>query len=176
MDCWFVCESIFYNLLEGLYLKFFIFCDIFRYNNDYNCFVLIMDVMKDIYDVVYNIFVIVSEEIFVMEEEKVVIFEIGYFNVEMGVMKLVVEFEKIRDFNKWFLRDFFFFKRVLCLLYMLVLSDGGWSSDDFVLINYGILVINICIFGYFFYEDCVKVLFKVVSKYNCIFELRIGKI
>lgn len=170
-----VCESILHSLLEGPYSKFFIFCDILRNNNDYNCLALIMDVMKDTYDVVYNIPAIASEEIPVMEEEKAVTFEIGYFNAETGVMKPVVELEKTRDSSKRFSRDSLFFKRASRLSYMSVSSEGGRSSDDSVLINHGTPVINICISGHSLHEDRAKALSKVVSKYNCILELRIGK-
>ncbi|XP_048743826.1 uncharacterized protein LOC125657204 isoform X3 [Ostrea edulis] len=169
-----VCESILHNLLEGPYSKFFIFCDILRDSSDYKNLALIMDVMKDTYDVVYNIPAIASEEIPVMEEEKTVTFEIGYFNAETGVMKPVVELEKTRDSSKRFSRDSLFFKRASRLSYMSVSSEGR-GNDDSVLINHGTPVINICISGHSLHEGRVKSLAKVVSKYNCILELRIGK-
>lgn len=169
-----VCESILHNLLEGPYSKFFIFCDILRDTNDYKCLALIMDVMKDTYDVVYNIPAIASEEIPVMEEEKTVTFEIGYYNAETGVMKPVVELEKTRDTSKRFSRDSLFFKRASRLSYMSVSSEGR-GSDDSVLINHGTPVINICISGHSLHEGRARALAKVVSKYNCILELRIGK-
>nr|XP_022297660.1 uncharacterized protein LOC111107019 isoform X2 [Crassostrea virginica] len=169
-----ICESILHNLLEGPYSKFFIFCDILRNNNDYNCLAVILDVMKDTYDVVYNIPAIPSEEVPVMEEEKAVTFEIGYYNADTGIMKPVVELEKTRDTSKRFSRDSLFFKRASRLSYMSVSSEGR-NSEESVLINHGTPVINICISGHSLHEGRAKGLSKVVSKYNCILELRIGK-
>ena len=169
-----VCESLVHSLVEGNYANFMAFCDILRHTVEYRSIALVLDAMREVYDVIFNIPSSTSDEIPVLEEEKTVSFEVGYFNEETGVMKPVVELEKARDSSKRYSRDSLFLKRSSRLSFSSMSSDATKVEETEVEIH-GTPMINICIAGHSLHGDRAKSLSGVLNKYDCILELRVGK-
>ncbi|KAK3103189.1 hypothetical protein FSP39_017158 [Pinctada imbricata] len=169
-----VCESLVHSLLEGSFFNFMLFCDILRKTSEYKSIASILDTMKEVYDVIFDVPASTSDEIPILEEEKTVSFEVGYYNVETGIMKPVVELEKARDSSKRYSRDSLLLKRASRLSFSSMSSDAT-KQEEVDMELHGTPMINICISGHSLHGDRAKSLAGVLDKFSCILELRIGK-
>lgn len=168
-----ICESLVHSLMEGTYGQFIGFCDILKSKKIYEDMVVILDVMKDTYDVIFNIPVTGVCSTSIPDEDKTITFEIGYFNSQLGKLKPLVQLEKARDYKRYS-RDSMLFKRSSRISYMSTTSDKT-LLDDVAGNEQGTPMVNINISGYSLRGERAKAVAAIVEKYECILELHVGK-
>ncbi|XP_046358373.1 uncharacterized protein LOC124136477 isoform X4 [Haliotis rufescens] len=160
-----ICESLANAVGEGSYSHFVCFCDVLRKSGNYVDIVQLLDVMKEVDQLVHDIPCLSDDDNPILADEKTICFEIGYYNPETFVLKPVVELERARN-------DHGLSKRLSRI------STTSWDTSSEV--SNGItdqcdIMMNVCVTGYSLSGNRAKALARVVEKYNCILELRIGK-
>lgn len=168
-----ICESLMQSLMEGTYGQFISFCDILKSKENYKDMVVILDVMKETYDVIFNIPVTGVCSTSIPDEDKSITFEIGYYNNHLGKLKPLVQLEKARDYKRYS-RDSMLLKRSSRVSYMSTSSDKT-LLDEVAGQDQGIPMININISGYSLRGERAKAVAAILEKHDCILELHVGK-
>ncbi|XP_071175630.1 uncharacterized protein [Mytilus edulis] len=168
-----VCESLMQSLMEGTLSQFTSFCDVLKSKLTYEDIAVILDVMKETYDIIFNIPVTGVCSTGIPDEDKSITFEIGYFNNQLGKLKPLVQLEKARDYKRYS-RDSMLLKRSSRISYMSSSSDTT-LIDEVAGLDLSVPMINISISGYSLRGSRAKAVATLIEKYDCILELHVGK-
>lgn len=168
-----VCESLLQSMIEGTRDQFANFCDTLKSKQTYNDVLVILDVMNDIYDVLFNIPVSSNSSASVSDEDKGVTFEVGYYNSHLCKLRPLVQLERARDYKRYS-RDSMLLKRSSRISYMSNASDST-LIDEVAGHDQGLPMINISISGYSLRGERAKAISSILEKYQCILELHVGK-
>ena len=175
-DRWLICDNIVQAVIDRDYQTFLRFCDLLRSKTDYISVASVLDGMRAVYDLIYE----VPEEQTnspVPEDERSVSFDVVYFSTETGKIRSVIELEKNRSTeNKRYSRDLLTLssKRNSRLSFHSLTSEASSMCTEDI-INTGIPMVTVSIAGHSLGYKRAEGLAEVLKKHSCILELHIGK-
>lgn len=170
-----ICENIIQAVTDKEYNAFLRFCDILRDITDYATVAAVLDAMRAVYDVIYEIPASSGDKSPILDDDKTISFDVVYYSLESGKIRSVVELEKARaSENRRFSRDFLLSKRNSRLSFHSLTSE---ASSIFMedIINNGIPMVTIAIAGHDLNGEKAKCLASVIEQNSCILELHMGK-
>lgn len=173
-----LCENIVLSVMDKDYSSFLSFCDVLREFADYTTVVAVLDAMKAVYDVIYEVQISTGDTSPIFDDEKSVSFDVVYYNSETGKVRSVVELEKIRNSeNKRHSRDILSFKRNSRLSFQsfqsLTSEASSVFNEDIITNGYPMVIVSIS--GHVLGMEKASSLAAVIEKNSCILELHAGK-
>ena len=170
-----ICENIVQAVIDKEYSGFLRFCDILRDITDYATVAAVLDAMRAVYDIIYEIPASSGDKSPILDDDKTISFDVVYYSLESGKIRSVVELEKARaGENRRFSRDLLLSKRSSRLSFHSLTSE---ASSIFMedIINTGIPMVTVAIAGHDLSQEKAKGLAFVIEQNSCILELHIGK-
>lgn len=175
LDNRYICESIIQTIMDGDYKSFLTFCDILRSVADFTSVVAVLDAMRNVYDVIYEVAVNASDTSPILDDDKTVSFDTVYYSLDTGKVRSVVELEKLRNTeNKRHSRDLLAYKRNSRLSFQSLTSEVSSVFNEDI-INNGLPMVTVAISGHALCLGRAVALAKVIKEHTCILELHIGK-
>ena len=170
-----ICENIVQSVIDKEYSGFLRFCDILRDITDYATVAAVLDAMRAVYDIIYEIPASSGDKSPILDDDKTISFDVVYYSLESGKIRSVVELEKARaSENRRFSRDLLLNKRSSRLSFHSLTSE---ASSIFLedIINTGIPMVTVAVAGHDLSQEKAKGLASVIEQNSCILELHIGK-
>ena len=171
-----ICENIIQAVIDRDYNAFLRFCDVLREITDYATVAAVLDAMRAVYDIIFEIPASTGDKSPILDDDKSISFDVVYYSLESGKIRSVVELEKARNItdSRRFSRDLLMGKRNSRLSFHSLTSE---ASSIFMedIINTGIPMITVAIAGHDLNDKKAKCLASVIEQNSCILELHIGK-
>lgn len=168
-------ESIIHCVMDKEYNAFIKFCDVLREVLDFTPVVAVLDAMRAVYDVIFEVSTTDCKASPYFEDEKSISFDVVYYSMETGKMRSVIELEKLRGTDtKRHSQDLLSMKRNSRLSFQSLNSEASSVFSE-ELINNGLPMVTVAISGYTLSGNKSKALATVIEKHSCILELHIGK-
>ena len=170
-----ICENIIQAVIDRNYSAFLRFCDVLREITDYATVAAVLDAMRAVYDVIFEIPASTGDKSPILDDDKSISFDVVYYSLESGKIRSVVELEKARNSEaRRFSRDLLMSKRNSRLSFHSLTSE---ASSIFMedIINNGIPMVTVAIAGHDLNDKKAKSLASVIEQNSCILELHIGK-
>ena len=175
VDHRYIIEGIVNKVIEEDYSTFLHFCDILRSVADFTTVVNVLDAMRAIYDVIYEVQMGVGESSPLLDDDKSVSFDVVYYNLETGKVRSVVELEKLRNTeNKRHSRDLMSFKRNSRLSFQSLTSEASSVFSEDIITN-GLPMVTVSVSGHALCLAKAIALSDVIKEQESILELHIGK-
>ena len=175
LDNRYIIESIMQTIMDNDYQAFLTFCEILRSVADFTSVVAVLDAMRAIYDVIYEVSVNASNTSPILDDEKTVSFDVVYYSLDTGKVRSVVELEKLRNTeNKRHSRDLLSYKRNSRLSFHSLTSEVSSVFNEDI-INNGLPMVTVAINGHALCLAKAVALSTVISEHSCILELHVGK-
>lgn len=173
-----ICENIMQAVMDRDYASFMTFCEVLRSVTDYTTVAAVLDAMKAVYDVIYEVQIGTRDTSPLLDDEKSISFDVVYYSLETGKIRSVVELEKLRNFeNTRHSRDLLYYKRNSRLSFQsfqsLTSEASSIYSED--IITNGLPMITVSISGHVLSMEKARSLASVIENHCCILELHIGK-
>lgn len=171
----YIVESIMQTIMDNDYQAFLTFCDILRSIADFTTVVAVLDAMRAVYDVIYEVPINSSESSPILDDERTVSFDTVYYSLDTGKVRSVVELEKLRNTeNKRHSRDLLSYKRNSRLSFQSLTSEVSSVFNEDI-INNGLPMVTVAVSGHALCLAKAVALSKVIKDHSCILELHIGK-
>lgn len=171
-----ICETIVQSIIDRDYQSFIKFCDLLRSKTDLTTVAAVLEAMKSVYDIIYE--VPANEggnRSPIVEDEKNISFDVVYYSLETGKIRSVVELEKSRNTdNKRHSRDVLSFKRNSRLSFHSLTSEASSIFNE-DMISTGLPMVTVAIAGHDLSREKARALAKVIENNSCILELHVGK-
>ncbi|XP_052284570.1 uncharacterized protein LOC127881618 isoform X2 [Dreissena polymorpha] len=175
LDSRYIIESVVQTVMDSEYPTFLQFCDILRSVADFTTVAAVLDAMRAIYDVIYEVLTGGPESSPILDDEKSVSFDVVYYSLDTGKIRSVVELEKLRNTeSKRHSRDLLSFKRNSRLSFQSLSSEASSVFSEDIIIN-GLPMVTISVSGHALCLSKAIALADVVREHDSILELHIGK-
>lgn len=174
LDNRYIIESIMQTIMDNDYQAFLTFCEILRSVADFTSVVAVIDAMRAVYDVIYEVSVNAKTSP-ILDDERTVSFDVVYYSLDTGKIRSVVELEKLRNTeNKRHSRDLLAYKRNSRLSFQSLTSEVSSVFNEDI-INNGLPMVTVAISGHALCLAKAVALSQVINEHSCILELHIGK-
>ncbi|XP_052212131.1 protein NLRC3-like [Dreissena polymorpha] len=151
------------------------FCDILRSVADFTTVAAVLDAIRAIYDVIYEVLTGGPESSPTLDDEKSVSFDVVYYSLDTGKIRSVVELEKLRNTDsKRHSRALLSFKRNSRLSFQSLSSEAVSVFSEDIIIN-GLPMVTRFVSGHALCLLKAIALADVLREHDSILELHIGK-
>ncbi|WAR26961.1 NLRC3-like protein [Mya arenaria] len=175
VDNRYIIESIVQTVMDEDYESFLKFCDILRSVADFTSVVNVLDAMRAIYDVIYEVSVGVGQSSPILDDDKSVSFDVVYYSLDTGKVRSVVELEKLRNTeSKRHSQNLLAFKRNSRLSFQSLTSEVSSIFSEDIITN-GLPMVTISLSGHALCLAKAIALSDVIREQESILELHIGK-